>query len=131
MREDRIKQYKKYIGKPTSMTVHYLIEFSADNIIACRNPALLPALFTALKNSKIKNAITAFSTFFGLSERKNRKIIALLKNKSLLRFFENFSTTETTSRSWINFTFLINLKKGRNMTFRDKIKKFGRRYCKI
>lgn len=119
------KKYQRAIGKINGMTAHYITEFSIDAIVCQKDKTLISQILTALKNPKLKDGITAFSTHFGLSEKKNYKIISLLKNKHLLNFFRNFSSTETVTKSWINFTFFLNLKKeGRNLPFREKIKKF-------
>lgn len=114
---------RKYIGEINNMTVHYLIEFSADNLVAEKDPLISAKVLRAFQNPKIKSAITAFSNLHGFSERKNNKIIALLNNKFLLNYFHNFSSPETTSQNWINLTFYHNLKKGKNLPFKEKVKK--------
>lgn len=118
------KKYRKAVGKINGMTAHYLIEFSVDAIVCQKDRALISQTLSALKNPKLGEGITAFSTHFGLSEKKNYKVISLLKNKHLLNFFRNFSFPETIAKSWINYTFFLNLKKeGKNLPFREKLKK--------
>ena len=119
------RKYKKYVGKMNHMTSHHLIEYSADNIIAKKNVHIIPQVLSAFKNRKIDSAISSFSHHFELSEKANGKIIKLLKNKHLLHYLDNFATTETTSRSWVNFTFFMNLKQGKSLPFREKIKKIS------
>ncbi len=116
-------EYHKHIGEINDMTLHYLIEFSMDNIVAEKDPLIASKVLAAFNNPKIKVAVTSFSYFLGFSERKNNKIISLLNNRFLLNYFHNFSSPETTSQNWINLTFYRNLKKGKNLPFREKIKK--------
>ncbi|MFH1682709.1 MAG: hypothetical protein ABIA37_02840 [Candidatus Woesearchaeota archaeon] len=117
------KRYKHYIGKTDSMTVHHLIEFSVDNLVAEKNPKIVKQVLDAFQNPKIPSAVTAFSNHLGFSERKNRKIISLLNNRFLLDYFHNFSSPETTSQNWLNLTFYRNLKRSRDLPLREKIKK--------
>ncbi len=117
------QKYKKSIGKLNGSTVHYLIEFSVDNLIAERDPTIVKQVLSAFKNPKVRSAITAFSHFLGFSEKKNNKIINLLRNKHLLNYFYNFSSPETASQNWLNLTFYRNIKRGKNLPFREKFKK--------
>jgi len=117
------QKYQKHLGEINNMTAHHLIEFSVDNLVAEKNPSIVPQVLAAFQNPKIKSAVTAFSYHFGVSERKNRKIISLLNNKFLLSYFRNLSLPETTSQNWLNLTFYRNLKKGKNLPLREKVKK--------
>lgn len=121
-----VKKYRKHIGEMDNMTAHYLIEFSVDNLVAEKNPLIVSQVLNAFQNPKIKSAITSFSYFLGFSEKKNLKIISLFENKHLLNYFRNFSSPETTSQNWLNLTFYRNLKKGKNLPFREKLKKLTR-----
>lgn len=117
------QSYKKSLGEVNEMTAHHLIEFSVDNLVAEKNPAIVQLVLTAFQNPKVKYAITAFSNYLGFSERKNRKIIKLLSNRNLLNYFRNCSHPETASQNWLNLTFYRNLKKGKDLPLREKIKK--------
>ena len=119
------KKYEKVLGKTTSMTAHYLIEFSAENIIAKKNPLIFPQVWTAFRNPKVKVSLAAFADFHRLSKRKKRKILAILKNRHFHKFLENFSSTETVSKSWESFTFLRHLKSGTQLTFREKLRRLS------
>jgi hypothetical protein len=117
------KKQKKLLGKMNNSTLHQLIEFSTDSITAKLNPQVVPAILKAFKNPKLDPAICSFSNYFELNERKNAKIIRLLKNKHVLNFFHNFSTPKTVPKNWINFTFYLNLKREKHLNFREKLKK--------
>lgn len=117
------KRHKKHLGKMNNSTLHQLIEFSTDSITAQLNPKVIPLILKAFKNPHLDLAISAFSNYFGLSERKNNKIIRLLRNRHVLNFFQNFSSQKTMPKSWINFTFYLKLKQERQLSFREKIKK--------
>ena len=118
------RRYKHHIGKTDGTTVHHLIEFSADNLVAEKNPEIVRQVLDAFQNPLIPSAVTAFSNYLDFSERKNRKIISLLNNRFLLNYFYNFSSPETTSQNWLNLTFYRNLKKSRDLPLKDKIRKF-------
>jgi len=117
------QKYKKHIGTINGSTVHYLIEFSVDNLVAERNPAIVSQILRAFQNPKVQSGITAFSNFLEFTEKKNNKIISLLNNKNLLNYFRNFSSPETASQNWLNLTFYRNIKRGKNLPFREKFKK--------
>src|SRR3989339_170311 len=118
------KKYQNYLGEIDDMTAHHLIEFSMDNLIAEINPLISQQVLTAFQNPKMNLAIASFSHFLGFSERKNMKIIKLLNNKHVLDYFQNCSLPETTAKNWLNLTFYRNMKKGKNLPLREKIKKF-------
>ena len=120
------RKFQKHIGKINGSTVHYLIEFSVDNLVAEKDPSIVNQVLTAFRNPKIKTAITAFSNHLGFSEKKNNKIIKLLNNKHLLNYFYNFSSPETASQNWLNLTFYRNIKRGKNLPFREKFKKLSK-----
>lgn len=118
------KKYKKQIGKIDHMTAHHLLEFAVEISIAEKNPKIVSQILTAFQNPKIESAVTAFSYFLGFTERKNRKILSLLKNKHLTHFFQNFSDPETTIKNWHNLTFFLNLNEDKKqLPFRQKLKK--------
>lgn len=117
------QKYQKHIGKINGNTIHYLIEFSVDNLVAEKDPTIVSRVLKAFKNPKVRSGITAFSNFLEFTERKNNKIISLLNNKNLLNYFKNFSSPETVSQNWLNLTFYRNIKKGKNLPLREKFKK--------
>lgn len=118
------KKYEASIGKIDGMTIHYLTEFAVENLMVEKDSSIVRQTLEAFQNPKIRPAITAFSSFCGFSERKNRKIISLLSNKHLLNYFINFSSPETTSQNWLNLCFYRNLKKGKGLPFKEKVKRF-------
>ncbi len=120
------KKYRKHLGKINNWTIHFLIEFSVETLVTEKDSSIVPQVTAALQNPKIKSAITAFSNFFGFSERKNRKIIYILNHKYLRNYISNFSSPETTSQNWLNLTFIRNFKKGKNLPFREKFKKLSK-----
>ena len=118
------RRYRSSLGKVNGMTAHYLVEFSTDYIIARQHPHIIKQIREALSNPEIMEGITAFSLYYGLSEKKNYKLISIITNKHLLRFFDYFTSSKTISRSWTSFTFLNNLKEDSKHSFTGKIKAF-------
>lgn len=118
------RKYRSSLGKINGMTAHYLVEFSTDYILARQHPQLIKLIKDALSNPEIKESITAFSLYYGLSEKKNYKLISIITNKHLLNFFDYFSSSKTISRSWTSFTFLNNLKEESKHSFTGKIRAF-------
>lgn len=117
------KRYRKTLGKIDDEVLHHLTEFSIDSILVKRDQTLIPKILRAMKNPRTKHAITAFSSFHNLSEKKNRKIHKVLKNRHLKNFIKNFYSVETTAQNWLNLRFFLNLKAGRTLPFKDKVKK--------
>lgn len=117
------KKYKNEIGKVDAMTIHYLTEFTLDHILAKKEKWLIPRVKKAFKNKRTNSAITAFAAFHNMSERKNRKIISILKSKHVLKFIGNFSTLEGTAKNWLSLRFYRHLKEGKTLPLKDKLKR--------
>lgn len=117
------EKYKSSIGKIDKMTIHHLIEFSADNIIAKNNPWLVTRVTKALRNSRIHPSITAFSSFHSLEEKHNRKILSIVTSKHLNKFISNFDDIETVAHSWMHLRFFLQLSEGKALPISKKLKK--------
>jgi len=116
-------KYKSALGKVDDEIVHHLIEFSVDSILVKRHPEIVPKLIRALKNPRIPHAVTAYSSYHDLSEKKNKKINSILKKRHFHNFIKNFSNLEHTANNWLNLRFYMNLKEGRALSFSKKLKR--------
>ncbi|MBU1111607.1 MAG: hypothetical protein ABIG93_01105 [archaeon] len=117
------KRYKSCLGKIDEDIIHHLIEFSVDSILTKHNPEIVPKLIKALNNPRMGYAITAFSSYHDLGEKKNKKINAILKKKHLMNFIKNFLNVENTANNWLSLRFYMNLKEGRALSFSKKLKR--------
>ncbi len=121
--ENIAKRYENVIGKVDAMTIHHLTEFTIDHILALKNPELTSRVKNAFKNDRTNSVITAFASFHGMSERKNKKIISILKSKHVMKFIENFSTLEGTTQNWLSLKFYRDLKEGKSLSIKEKLKR--------
>jgi len=117
------EKYHEQIGKIDTLSIHFLIEYTIDHILAKRHPEVVMKLTRAMKNPRVVRSVTAFASFHEMSERKNRKLLSLLKSKSLLKFFANFSTPGGTAQNWLNAKFYRDLKDERALPIKDKLRR--------
>ncbi len=120
------KKYRDSIGKIDMLTVHFLIEYTVDHILARKNPQLIEKVTRAVRNPRMVRVVTAFASFHEMSEKKNKRLIALLGKKQLLKFFENFASPEGTSQNWLSVKFYRELKDEKALPLREKMKRLAK-----
>jgi hypothetical protein len=116
------KKYKRIIGKSDSLTIHNLIEFSADNIYGRENRDVVELLIKAADNKSVHRSIREYCNHLNLKKFSTSRLIYILKHPILKKFIRNFTSVITVSKSWAKFIFLHNLKLKDKHTLSEKIK---------
>ncbi|MBR9683108.1 hypothetical protein GOV03_01055 [Candidatus Woesearchaeota archaeon] len=118
-----LQKYKKHIGKINHGLTHDIIEFAVDYLIAKRDPTIIKKVRVAFMNPKITETTTHFLRFLNIPRRRTKRINKYIQNKHLQHFFQNFDSLGGMADNWRNIKFFHNLKGGRHLPLREKIKR--------
>lgn len=106
-----LNEYKKKIKVSNeNNTIHLMIEFCFDHLVAQAQPELPGAVAYALKSIARNAAVVEFGKYFGIDKKNVRKVKRILRSGHVRKFFTNCSTIEGTAHNFQNFLFFQSIR---------------------